>query len=346
MVPVSAAIFEPRFYERRAQRHLAALAGVPVWINVPWGLTGNPASRPEVDAIWFRSGRAVAAEVKAHQVDAAEAGEITGKYRSLGFRELIVIAPGFTPSASRSLALTRHPAAEQVPFSPDPSEVAGFYQGSWQERVPAWVHDALATGLHHVRFVLTQPTARGRFVIGLPRTRVYHAGTITRAISALPSPPARVLWTPQRFTIPRDVIARGSRLTALGGHVAVDIDGDRMHRADHACQLAPGTAGCPHCLPRAERELRRLDDRLGHPPWTDVLLSGGRGIHAYLPDDSEARRLVLAAAGTGIRIDASVTASLKTTIAMPGTLHAANGQPVASRAHPAVPADSPMAAAC
>jgi len=342
---VSASVFEPRFYERRAQRQLAALAGIPVWINVPWGLTGNPASRPEVDAIWVRSGRAVAAEVKAHQVDAAEAGEITEKYRHLGFRELMIMAPGFTPSASRSLALTRYPAVEQVPFSPDPSEIAGFYQGGWQEGVPAWVHDALATGLHHVRFVLTQPTAKGRFVIGLPRTRIYHAGTITRAIGTLPSPPARVLWTPQRFTIPRDAIARGSRLTALGGYVAVDIDGDRMHRADHACQLKPGAGGCPHCLPRAERELRRLDAQIAHPPWTDVLLSGGRGIHAYLPDDGEVRGLVVAAAEAGARIDVSVTASLRTTIALPGTLHAANGQPVASRVRPA-PGERPLAAAC
>ncbi len=27
-------LFEPRFYERAAQRHLAA---APVWMNVPWG---------------------------------------------------------------------------------------------------------------------------------------------------------------------------------------------------------------------------------------------------------------------------------------------------------------------
>lgn len=337
MVPVSIAVFEPRFYERRAQRHLAALAGGPVWINVPWGLTGNPSTRPEVDAIVPRAGRAVAAEVKAHQVDADTAREITRKYRSLGFRDLIVIAPGFTASASRSLAHARQPAIERLSFSPDLSEIADFYHGGWQEAVPGWVHDALATGLHHVRFVLTRPTARGRLVVGQARTRVYGTSAITQAIGKLPSPPARVLWAPQRFTIPRDLIARRSRLTALGGYVAIDIDGDRLHRSDHACQLGPGTAGCPHCLPRARRELARLDAALGGPQWTGVLLSGGRGIHAYLPDDGEARGRVLAAAGTRLRIDAPVTASLKTTIALPGSMHAANGRPVA-----AVPGPEPL----
>ena len=287
MVPVSIAVFEPRFYERRAQRHLAALAGGPVWINVPWGLTGNPSTRPEVDAIVPRAGRAVAAEVKAHQVDADTAREITRKYRSLGFRDLIVIAPGFTASASRSLAHARQPAIERLSFSPDLSEIADFYHGGWQEAVPGWVHDALATGLHHVRFVLTRPTARGRLVVGQARTRVYGTSAIIQAIGKLPSPPARVLWAPQRFTIPRDLIARRSRLTALGG-----------------------------------------------PQWTGVLLSGGRGIHAYLPDDGEARGRVLAAAGTRLRIDAPVTASLKTTIALPGSLHAANGRPVAAAPGP------------
>ncbi len=61
-------LFEPRFYERAAQRYLAHLAAAPVWVNVPWGLTGNPANRPEVDGIWTREGRMIAAEIKAHRV--------------------------------------------------------------------------------------------------------------------------------------------------------------------------------------------------------------------------------------------------------------------------------------
>src|SRR5258708_35582003 len=63
-VPVSIAVFEPRFYEQRAQRHLAALAGGPVWINVAWGLTGNRSTRPAVAAIVPRPRLAVAAECK------------------------------------------------------------------------------------------------------------------------------------------------------------------------------------------------------------------------------------------------------------------------------------------
>ena len=73
-----------------------------------------------------------------------------------------------------------------------------------------------------------------------------------------------------------------------------------------------------------------------------MLLSGGRGLHAYLPDRGPARHQVLAAAASGkLRIDEAVTASAKSTL--PGSLHAANGQRVTPAARPRPAA---MAAAC
>jgi protein-L-isoaspartate(D-aspartate) O-methyltransferase len=55
------ATFEPRFHERAAQRHLAHPAGGSVSGNVAWGLAGASATRPELDAPWWRDGRAVPA---------------------------------------------------------------------------------------------------------------------------------------------------------------------------------------------------------------------------------------------------------------------------------------------
>jgi hypothetical protein len=312
--------FEPRFYERAAQRHLARLTGGPVWTNVAWGTGGALPARPEIDAMWSRAGRIVPAEVKAHRIGVADAGEIIAKYRRLGFTELMVIAPDFTPAAARALSAA---AVQAEVFSPDLAAIAAFYQGDWTAGIPAWVHEALATGLHHVRFMLTCPATGGQLVIGQRRTRIYDAATISQAIAVLPAPPARILWTPQRFTIPRDLIARRSAVTPVDGFVAIDIDGDRLHQACHACQISPAEPCCPHCALYARREWQRLAAALPQAAIVDVLFSGGRGLHAYIADEPGIRgRIIATARQAGLRIDESVTASVKTTIAFPGSLHA------------------------
>jgi hypothetical protein len=323
--------FEPRFYERAAQRHLAQLTGGPVWTNVAWGTGGAPSTRAEIDAMWARAGRIVPAEAKAHRVDTASAGEIIEKYRRLGFAELMVIAPAFTPAAARALSAAAVPAVRAEVFSPDLTAIAAFYDGDWTAGIPGWVREALATGLHHVRFMLTRPTAGGQLVIGQRRTRIYDAAAISRAVAVLPAPPARILWTPQRFTIPRDLIARRSAVTPLGGFVAVDIDGDRLHQACHACQISPAEPCCPHCALHARREWQLLAAALPQAGVIDVLFSGSRGLHAYLGDEPGIREYIIATARrAGLRIDESVTASVKTTIAFPGSLHAGAMRQVSS----------------
>lgn len=328
---MSGPVFEPRFYEGAALRCLAVLAGEPIWVNVPWGLSGTPATRPEIDGICRRDGRFAAAEVKAYRVGQQSAQQIQAKYRELGFRELIVIAPSFTLSAAACLTgPRRRPAAELITFTPDLEAIRAYYRGGWSAAVPDWVHDCLTSGMHHVRFMLTQPTDTGHIIVGQPRSRMYDTESISRAIARLPAPPARVLWTPQRFTIPRDVIARRSHLTALGGPIPVDIDGDHLHIASHACQLAPGQPGCFHCLAHAIREFARLIDILGPGDWAQALFSGGRGVHGYLRGDNTDRsRLLDAAAAGGVRIDTPVTASMKATISLPGSLNAASGHAIA-----------------
>lgn len=44
-------LYEPRFYERVAQQHVALIFPGPVFLNVRWGLTGSPATRHELDAL-------------------------------------------------------------------------------------------------------------------------------------------------------------------------------------------------------------------------------------------------------------------------------------------------------
>ncbi|MGH8904005.1 MAG: hypothetical protein ACRDYA_20590 [Egibacteraceae bacterium] len=326
---MTAAVFEPRFYERAAQRHLAALAGEPVFMNVPWGLTGAPATRHEIDAMLARDGRVIPAEVKAHQVKVDTAEEVIARYGRLGFRDVVVVAPDFTLGAAALLGGSSAPKVEAVRFLPALEEIAAFYAADWHACVPGWVQDSLATGGHHVRFLLTTPSVAGHLVIGQPRSRIYDAAMIARIVSRLPSPPARVLWTPQRFTIPRDLIARRSRVTALGGFLPVDIDGDRLHRAYHACQTGTADAACSHCLRHALREHTRLAAVLPEATWMDVLRSGGRGLHAYLLDDAGLRaHLLRTVQEQRIRIDVNVSVSPKATIALPGSLHAGTMLPV------------------
>ncbi|MGH3794974.1 MAG: hypothetical protein ACRDSP_08800 [Pseudonocardiaceae bacterium] len=321
--------YEPRYYERAGQRHMARYLQTRLFINVPWGLSGNPASRPEIDAVAELDRRVMPIEIKSYVLDVADVEAVVAKYSRLGFRQLIIVAPGLSDQAARSM--TKETILKEfVVFRPDPEEISDWYDRVWPKHVPDWVHIALSSGRHHIRFVLSRATVQGRFVVGQQRCRVYRAETVSRLLRNLPSPPVRILWTPLRFTIPRDVIARRSQLTTLDGFVPVDIDGDRLHRALHACELTPGTNFCRFCLKYAEQEFHRLCDRLAMQP-VDVLSSGGRGVHIYYHDDGLIRTTLLGLANRrAIRIDENVTASTKATVALPGSLHAGSLRPVAS----------------
>ncbi|MGH3685128.1 MAG: hypothetical protein ACRDRU_29860 [Pseudonocardiaceae bacterium] len=323
-------LYEPRFYERAAQRHVARIFPGQVFVNVRWGLIGSPASRHELDALVFRTRQAVPVEVKAHSIGSGDMDEIVAKYRRIGFSRIILVAPGISLEASRCVADGKAPCVEFVLFRPDLDVIRDWYCAVWPQKVPGWAHSALASGRHHVRFVLSRPTGRGRFVIGQQRTRVYSVDTVLRLAVRLPAPPARVLWTPQRFTTPRDLIARGSRVTALGGFVPIDIDGDRLHQAFHACQISRSDAVCQFCIRYADAEYRSLAQQLDETP-VDVLASGGRGVHVYYEDHGDVReRVVKLSRAHAIRLDENITTSLKSTVALPGSLHAGSMQPVES----------------
>ncbi len=236
-------LYEPRSCERMTQQHVARLFPDPICVNVRWGLIGSLATRHELDALVFRTRRAVPVEIKAHSLSDGDTDEIVAKYRRIGFPRIILIAPAISPKASRRLADGRAPPVELILFHPDLDAIRDWYCSNWPQKVLAWTHATLTSGRHHVRFVFSRPTNRGHFVIGQQRTRIYSADTVLRLVACLPAPPARILWTPQRFTTPRGLIARRSRVTSIGGFVPIDIDGDRLHQALHACQIS--TSGVP-----------------------------------------------------------------------------------------------------
>ncbi len=326
----NAPLYEPRFYERTAQRHVTRLFPGPIFVNVRWGLIGNLATRYDLDALVFQTRRAVPVEIKAHSLSDGDTDEIVAKYRRIGFPHIILIAPAISLKAGRRLADSRAPSVELILFHPDLDAIRDWYCSNWPQKVPAWTHATLTSGRHHVRFVLSQPANRGQFVIGQQRTRVYSADTVRRLVACLPAPPARILWTPQRFTTPRDLIARRSRVTSIGGFVPIDIDGDRLHQALHACQISTSEAVCQFCMRYADIEYRSLVQRLGETP-VDVLTSGGRGIHVYYEDYGDVReRVVKLSRDHTIRLDENVTTSLKSTVSLPGSLHAGSMQPVTS----------------
>jgi hypothetical protein len=323
-------VYESRFYERVAQQHVARLFPGPTFINVRWGLIGSLATRHELDALVFQTRHAVPVEIKAHPLSDGNTDEIVAKYSLMGFPHIILIAPSVSAEASRRLADSKAPYVELILFHPDLDAIRDWYCTIWPQKVPAWTHVALRSGRHHVRFVLSRPTNEGRFVIGQQRTRVYSADTVLRLAACLPAPPARILWTPQRFTTPRDLIARGSRVTSIGGFVPIDIDGDRLHQARHACQISTSEAVCQFCMRYADIECRSLLQQLGETP-VDVLASGGRGIHVYYEDYGDVReRIVKLSKDRTIRLDENVTTSPRSTVSLPGSLHAGSMQPVAS----------------
>lgn len=155
-------VYEPRFYERAAQHHVARLFPAPVFVNVRWGLSGSLPTRHELDALAFRTRQAVPVEIKAHSLNNADTDEIIAKYRGIGFRHIVLVVPGTSAEVGRRLAEMKIPSVELVLFCPNLDAIRDWYCTWWPQAMPAWTHTALASGRHHVRFVLARPTERGR----------------------------------------------------------------------------------------------------------------------------------------------------------------------------------------
>jgi hypothetical protein len=187
-------MYQPRYYESAAVRQVAGMLDGQCFVNVAWGLTGSLATRSELDALIVRGRRLTPVEVKAYPLGEADAAGVLDKYGRLGFSCLFLVAPAFDRAAAALLANSRAPAVELVVFQPISDPIWEWYETAWPSLVPVWVHDALATGRHHVRFVLTQPTDSDRFVIGQQRSRIYDVAALRKAVFQLPHPPARLLF--------------------------------------------------------------------------------------------------------------------------------------------------------
>ncbi|MGH3851596.1 MAG: hypothetical protein ACRDRT_18210, partial [Pseudonocardiaceae bacterium] len=122
--------YEPRYYERAGQRHMARYLQTRLFINVPWGLSGNPASRPEIDAVAELDRRVMPIEIKSYVLDVADVEAVVAKYSRLGFRQLIIVAPGLSDQAARSM--TKETILKEfVVFRPDPEEISDWYDRVW-----------------------------------------------------------------------------------------------------------------------------------------------------------------------------------------------------------------------
>lgn len=103
----NAPLYEPRFYERAAQHHVARLFPGPVFVNVRWGLIGSLATRHELDALVFRTRQAVPVEVKAHPLGDGDTDEIVAKYRRIGFSRIILVASTISVEAAGALSIVK-----------------------------------------------------------------------------------------------------------------------------------------------------------------------------------------------------------------------------------------------
>lgn len=112
-------LYEPRFYERAAQHHVTRLFPDPVFINVRWGLSGSLATRHELDALVLQTRQVTPVEIKAHSLSAADTDEIVAKYRRIGFRHVIIIAPAMSIETGRRLTGSRAPSVGLILFHPD-----------------------------------------------------------------------------------------------------------------------------------------------------------------------------------------------------------------------------------
>jgi len=318
-------IFEPQFYERRALHHFAKTREVNLLINCRVPEAGVPLMRQvEIDGLVRTDGPAIAIEVKSTRLDERDVAAIRAWYRDVGFCNTVVIAPDFTADAIRKHR--PHARCELLAYRPNEDAIFRWYE-AWRPGWPSWVAAAIASGRHHFRYVLTRASLRGGRVVNQIAKRIYDCDGVIRDLLRLPHPPARVYWSPQRWSTPKDVYRRETGPLALGGLGVLDIDGTPLHAAMHACEIGPRSSRCDHCRRRSLGEARtavRLWPN-SSPALSGVIDSGNRGLHMYFrashADMMKAAAIQLAAAG--VRLDFGASASRRAVVGLPGSLYAA-----------------------
>jgi hypothetical protein len=298
-------LYEPRFYLRAAQRHLAGACETPLAIDVAWGFGVDVGRRQVLDAVLREGDRLSRVAVVPGALREDELVRLAEETPGLGVRRLVVVAPVFERAAVRHAASSSSPAIELVTFLPELEEILAWYRPGWPADAFALAEDTVPGDLR-VRFLVARP---GRDAFGVdPGVPVRSVTDLEMLVRRLPSPPVQVLWVPPC--------------------PLVTIDGRRLHGRRHACELGPATGSCDACRSHADQRAALLIERTHLAP--AGVVRGCGTVHVYYrPDDGVDQLLVQDARTLGLGPEACSARSI-VEVPLPGSLDAAWCMPLRS----------------
>ena len=324
--------YEPKFYEVRALAHLARMLNCLIVANfrLPH-FKLPPNERPEVDGYVEIDRKDWAIEVKSYPLSEVDIDKIAVRYESLGFEQLIVVAPLIKAYSLRM----RSPKVELVTFKPDLSPIATYYK--YHVLTDEWVQEELADGWYHFRYKLAERGEK-KLAWALNQTdkRIRDGNELWREILHRVMPkvtPIRVYWSVNQWLSPKDLYFARRPNTLIKERVVFDIDGDQIHSPFFPC-LINDQGMCEYCFRFAKQHTQRLIEFLNENGLYKlrVVFSGWRGFHVYVLDENivtkQVNDLLRNAISRKIRIDRRVTLDYKGIIGLPGTLHGHSMKPL------------------
>lgn len=315
--------YDPEMYERQGLTFASSILDKTLHVNVRWGsLDKAPANRPEVDGIADMSEYLLAVEVKSFPLTADDLSSLIDGYVSMGVLDLLVVAPEMPARSSASNNL-RHLRLET--FKPDLDEIWSWYS-CWMPELPIGVADSLESGRHSFHYVLSAGrNRRGRHVANQVSKRIASIGALKRDLGRLAYPPAKVLWSTNQWTTPKDLYFRNSKPIAIGGLYVLDFDGPKLHNAWSDCQLHFRDRRCPECRIAALIECRKaLEVVRGIDLHGSVGIfdSGNRGCHLYCARTTTPLELLSILHSAGVQFDPETLTNEKSFVAFPCSLNA------------------------
>lgn len=323
-----ATAYEAHYYERRALSYIGQLLNRPILLNVRYPILGNLfRSRPEIDGMAIDERGVIAVEVKSFALSHSDIEQILTKYHTLAFRRLVIVAPRFPVTKIHRATFD---SVELVAYSPDEQPISGYY-ATWCDVLPPATVSSLSSGCHSFRYVMSRAFRKGKAVFNQVDKRICHVDDLRKDIARFRAPVSKVLWSPTRWSNPKDLFFPNPRATQFfGGFLVIDIDGTALHQSMHPCELLPGDSLCLHCIRRATIECQRaiLALRSHGLEAAFVCKSGNRGFHIYVHLDTDATRsqVVEIMKANDIVYDPIVANSRKSFVAFPTSLNASTMQ--------------------
>ncbi len=295
------------YYEHRALQYLAGRGVIIRNLRIN-GL--------EIDGIL--NGKPI--EVKAYPLTIDALRKIKSKFNALGFKEGIVVAPGFPNGKFEGLELVR--------FRPDYSYVCKYYE-SWIPRIPKFLR-------------LKWRQLRVETPIGFIKIkkRITSLNRLKNILKNYELPPIRVFFSVFEWLQPEKIGSKNFNDVCFGSSFLVfDIDGEKLH--------FPHTINkkgfCRECIENARRETIKLayflETKYGYSNFY-VVFSGRKGFHLYVLDYEKEqdfgkfyeyreyrkrRKIVKDIIENGIRIDPIVTLDTRRIIGLPSSVHGYTG---------------------